>query len=120
MHVDYVQPDQTTSAVPDIINFSAVPSAFQSEYAMSMTGSNQSSDTNTTRYNYTTTEMGSAGFSLKPPYVPFISGEITKTTTDKNETVSSDYMFQQNEFEYDASTTTGFGDEIWFSALSGL
>lgn len=118
MHIDYVLPDGTTASAADIVNFSAVPSSFQSQYTMSETGSNQSSDTNTTSYSYTTTEEGMVGFNLKPPYLPSVKGSIKTTTSDKDETVSSDYAFEKNEFEYDASTTTGFSDEIWYSENS--
>jgi hypothetical protein len=118
MHVDYIQPDTSTSSSADIVNFSAVPGAYRSSYTVSQTSSNQSSDTSTTSYSYTTTEEGQLGFSLKPPYLPSVSGKIKTTTSDKNETVSTDYAFQKNEFTYDASTVTGFGDEIWYAENS--
>jgi hypothetical protein len=118
MHVDYVLPDETTSTTADIINFTAVPSSYFSQYTMSQKSSNQSSDTNKTSHAYSTSEKSSESLTLKPPYVPSISGSITKTTTDKSEDVASAYAFTQNEFQYDASTQTGFGDEIWYGVNS--
>ena len=118
MHIDYILPDTTTATEADIINFTAVPDAYRSQYTVQQTGSNQTSDTSTTSYSFTTTEKGEAGFNLKPPYVPSIKGSIAHATTDKDETVSRNYAFQQNEFQYDASTLTGFSDEIWYSSNS--
>ena len=118
MHVDYILPDASTGSDWEIVNFSAVPDTYNSSYTMSQTTSNQSSDTSKTSYTYTTTTQGGGSFSLKPPYLPAISGSLIKTTEDKNETVSENYSFTQNEFKYNASTTTGFGDEIWYDASS--
>ena len=118
MHVDYVLPYVSTSTTWDVVNFSAVPDTFNSSYTMSQTGSNQSADTNRTSYTYATSQQGGGSFSLKPPYLPAISGSLKTTTENKNEQVGESYQFTQNEFTYDASTTTGFGDEIWYDVSS--
>jgi VCBS repeat protein len=47
MHVDYVQIAGATS--PAVVNFSAIPSTFNSQYQTSQTNTNQSSSTNTTK-----------------------------------------------------------------------
>jgi hypothetical protein len=114
MHVDYIQPDSSTGADWEIVNFSAVPDTYNSSYAMSQTSTNQSADTSKTSYTYTSAENSESKFNLKPPYAPSISGSLKKTTSDKSETVSENYSFKQDEFKYNASATTGFGDEIWY------
>ncbi len=114
MHVDYILPSPSTGSEWDIVNFTAVPDSYNSIYTMSQTTSNQSSDTNRTSYTYSSTEQGDASFSFKPPYLPSIGGALKKTTEDKVENFKETYQFTQNEFTYDASTTTGFGDEIWY------
>ena len=53
---------------------------------------------------------GRSLFSFKLPYLPSVSGSIKTTTENKNEAVSEIYQFTQNEFTYDASTTTGLGE----------
>ncbi len=118
MHVDYILPDQSTASEWQVVNFSAVPDTYNSSYSMSETSSNQSSDTSTTSYTYATTEQAGGKFKIKVPVVGSIGGSITKTAENKNEDVKSDYSFVQNEFKYDASTTTGFGDEIWYDQSS--
>ena len=118
MHIDYILPDLTTSQTADVVNFTAVPSHFFSQYTMSRSASNQSSDTNKTSYSFTTVEKSESSFSLKPPYLPNISGSMTSATTDKSEDIASTYAFTEDEFRYDASTTTGFGDQIWYSFSS--
>ena len=118
MHVDYILPDQSTATDWEVVNFSTVPDTFNSSYTMSQTNSNQSSDTNRTSYTYATSEQGGASFSFKLPYLPSVSGSIKTTTENKNEAVSETYQFTQNEFTYDASTTTGLGDEIWYGVSS--
>ncbi len=118
MHVDYILPDSSTGSEWEVVNFSAVPDTFNSTYTMNQTTSNQSADTNRTSYTYATTEQSGASFSLKLPYLPAIGGSIKETTEDKNEEVSETYQFTENEFKYDASATTGFGDLIWYDVSS--
>lgn len=118
MHVDYILPDSSTGQDWEIVNFSAVPDTFNSNYTMSQSTTSQSSDTNRTSYTYATTQISGPEFSYKPPYIPKISGSIKKTSKDKSEDVSETYAFTQNEFKYDASTTTGFSDEIWYDESS--
>ena len=118
MHVDYILPDASTASEWQVVNFTAVPGTYNSSYRMSTTTQNQSSDTNTTSYTYASSEAKGNSLSLKIPYLPAISGAIKKSTEDKHEEVSETYTFTQNEFAYNASTTTGFGDEIWYSQSS--
>ena len=114
MHVDYILPDSSTSSEWDVVNFSVVPSAFNSTFTMDTTSTNQSSDTNTTSYTYATTVKAGGKASLKVPVVSGISSSLTRSAENKNESVRETYSFTQNEFQYNASTTTGFGDEIWY------
>ena len=118
MHVDYILPDQATATEWQVVNFSAVPDTFNSNYTMSETTTNQSADTNRTSYTYATTEQGGGKFKIKVPVIGSIGGGLKKSTENKHETVSETYAFKQNEFKYDASTTTGFGDEIWYDESS--
>ncbi len=118
MHVDYIKPDTSTGSDWEVVNFSAIPDTFHSSYTMSQTGSNQSSDTNRTSYTFSTSTESGGKISFKSPYLPSISASISKTSENKNEDVSETYTFTQNEFAYDASTITGFGDEIWYDESS--
>ncbi|MCB0139578.1 MAG: VCBS repeat-containing protein [Caldilineaceae bacterium] len=118
MHVDYIQPDASTSADWDIVNFSVIPSGFNAQYDMTQTNSNQSSNTNKTSYTYATKLETEASAGLKLPYLPDIAGSIKTTAEDKYETVNDENTFTQGEFTYNAATTTGFGDEIWYSRSS--
>ena len=118
MHVDYILPDESTASEWQVVNFTAAPSLYNSSYTMSQTTSNQSSDTNTTSYTYAISQESENKVSLKLPDLPSISGAIKKTSEGKNEDVSETYTFGQNEFAYNASTTTGFGDEIWYDQSS--
>jgi len=114
MHIDYILPASSTASDWQVINFTAVPDTYNSSYAMSEMTSNQTADTNRTSYTYATAETGGGTLSYKLPVVGNISASLKSVTENKNEIVSEQYVFQQNEFQYNASTTTGLGDEIWY------
>ncbi len=118
MHVDYILPDASTSSDWEVVNFSAVPDTFNSSYTMSQTSTNQSSDTNRTSYTYATSEQGGGSFSFKLPHLPSIGSTLKTVSKQTYDSFSETYTYTQNEFKYDASTTTGFGDEIWYDVSS--
>ena len=119
MHIDYVLPFTTsTSDTAQIINFSVVPRAYHSQYNMVDTQSSQSSDTNTTSYSYATSESGAGGIKMGVPYVGGISGSTKTTSKESHEQMTKDFVYTENEFKYNASTETGFGDQVWFQETS--
>ena len=118
MHVDYILPDSATGNAWEVVNFTAGPNTYNSNYTMSQTTSNQSADTSRTSYTYATTKEGQLSVGLKIPYLADIEGSIKKATEEVNENISENYAFTENEFKYDASTTTGFGDQIWYDVSS--
>ena len=119
MHVDYILPAVATGSDWEVVNLSALPGNdnYSSSFTMSATSTNQSSDTNTTSYTYATTVKEGAKFSLAGPFEG-TSTSLTHSATQKKESVNETYTFTQNEFKYDASTTTGWGDEIWTDEAS--
>ena len=119
MHVDYILPAVATGSDWEVVNFSAIPGKdnYNSSFLMSQSSTNQSSDTNTTSYTYATTVKEGAKFSLAGPFEG-TSTSLEHSATQKKESVNETYTFTQNEYKYDASTTTGWGDEIWTDEAS--
>ena len=119
MHVDYILPAVATGSNWEVVNLSALPGNdnYSSSFTMSATSTNQSSDTNTTSYTYATTVKEGAKFSLAGPFEG-TSTSLTHSAMQKKESVNETYTFTQNEYKYDASTTTGWGDEIWTDEAS--
>ena len=115
MHVDYVLPDPSAGNDWEIVNFSVIPDTYNSTYTMRVVEEDQSADTNRTSYTYATGKEGEVSFELKIPYVADVEGSVKHSTEAKNEDVSENYEFTENAFAFDASATTGFGDQVWFN-----
>ena len=115
MHVDYIQPDQSTSQATGIINFTAAPDSYYSQYTVNDTTDKQSSDTSTTSYSWATSESIEEKFKFNVPLVSSISGAFKQAWKQTGESTGSQYAFTQDEFAFNAGTTTGFGDQVWFS-----
>jgi hypothetical protein len=115
MHVDYVLPDESTSTVTQTVNFSAAPDSYNSTYSLSSTTGKQSSSTNTSSYSYAYSESAEEKFKLGVPLISNISGDLKQAWQQKAETTTEQYAFTQDEYTFNAATTTGLEDEIWFS-----
>ncbi len=115
MHLDYILPDPSTTTETQIVNFTAAPDSYNSAYAVSESTTTQSSDTNTSSYSFAYSESAEEKFKLKIPVIPEIQGSFKQAWEQKGENTTSNYSFTQGEFSFNASTTTGFSDEIWYS-----
>ncbi|HXJ81366.1 MAG TPA: VCBS repeat-containing protein [Candidatus Methylomirabilis sp.] len=119
MHVDWVPPAGSTTP-PGVLNVSAVKDSFNSTYETVVTTTNQSSSTGTTSYSYGTMEGGGGGANnaLKINGVDLVS--VTDTSqTATNDAYTSIVQNTYNTFgstSFDAATTTGFSDHVWFTA----
>ena len=116
MHVDYILPDPSTSSTSEIVNFTAAPDSYNSQYTVSDSSDKQSSDTSTSSYAYAYSESAEEKFKFKVPFVSSISGDFKQAWKQTGESTGSDYQFDENEFAFNAGTTTGFGDQVWFSS----
>ncbi len=115
MHADYILPNQTTSTISDVVNFSVVPDSFYSLYDTKLTNTEQSSNMHTTSNSYGFKESASEKFKLNVPLVSMIQGNLTQSWQQKftSTTTNNDYSYSSQEF--DSSTRTGFGDQIWIN-----
>ncbi|MFC3193324.1 FG-GAP repeat protein [Marinicella sediminis] len=112
-HVDYITPSRADQ--PKVFNFSAIKKDFHSTYAVQASQENQSSNKSTTSSGWALKE--SASLKGKATIGPVeVSGELRQSldVAEKNTVSESFDTFQSKSF--DASTTTGYGDQVWYSS----
>ena len=116
MHVDYVNLHSKTSKQADVINFSALWKSFQSVYDIDTSSTKKSTSRHTTSYAESFAESVGAELKFK---IPFIGGPDAKNKETwkqlyKNSVQGSYDTYKSKAFK--ASTATGFGDLIWYTA----
>ncbi len=112
-HVDYVTPAKANE--PVVFNFSAVKKDFNSTYSVKVSNENQSSNKSTTSTGWALKE--SASLKGKTTFGPVeVEGELRQSldVAEKNTVGKTFNTFQSKAF--DASTATGFGDQVWYSS----
>ena len=117
MHIDFIQDaNSLPNGTPTELNLTAVPSIFNAQYETQQSGSNQSSNTNTTSYTFGTKGSATAKLSYGIPDVASVSAELTTSAAQTHEnTVAAKYnTYTSNTF--DVSTQTGFSDLVWFTS----
>lgn len=116
MHVDYVSPGN--SAPAEVFNVSAVPNGFYSSYQTAVSNQAQSSHQGTTSYTNAVKASVSAGVKLGDPLV----GSITAKAGVNAGRMTGHFIAKQygsySSVSFDASTNTGFDDQVWFNSES--
>lgn len=114
-HVDYIKPGEG-SAVPLVINMSALPDTYVSQFSAETDGSNQSSNTQTTSYGYSykEEEEGEVKFG-----VPLVSSVTVKTSNAQTQAYDGEVETESNTYaskSFDVSVSTGLSDQVWFTS----
>ncbi len=102
------------------LNVSAVPNGFFSQYQTAVTNDNQSSQSSTTSYSYGVqkTTSGSVGYGLSntlPLTLSFSDSYQDVVASQYTNTVAQTYDTYTGQM-FDASTQTGFSDQLWFTS----
>ena len=117
MHIDFIQDaDHLPNGAPTLLNLTAMPSKYFSQYDTEQNNSNQSSNKSTTSYTFSTKESAQAKFSYGVPDVASVSVDLkanAKQTHDNSVSTTYNTYFSQ---QFDVSTQTGFGDVVWYTA----
>ena len=113
MHVDFITPANGTG--PTVLNLSADPDGFFSGYETMIKSSNQSSRKSTTSYSFSTKETAGQTVSFGIPFIDSISVSAKEAAEQTHKNVVTKTFDTYASRAFDASTTTGFGDQIWFS-----
>jgi len=113
MHVDYVTP--ASGSQPAVVNMSAVPDGFYSSYQTSVTNQTQSSRQSTTSYTNGVKVSGSFGFKIGDPLVGSVSVKVGASSGWMHKKFIGHQYGEYTSTQFDASTTTGFDDQIWFT-----
>ena len=117
MHIDFIQDaNHLPNGTPGVLNLTAMPSKYFSQYDTEQSHSNQSSNTSTTSYTFSTKESAEAKFSYGVPDVASVSVDLkasAKQTHDNS--VSTTYNTYSSQ-QFDVSAQTGFGDVVWYTA----
>lgn len=111
MHVDYASP--VNGGAPQVINVSAVPKRFYSQYSTDVTNANQSTHQGTTSF----TNAASISTTVGYQWGGSATGSITVKAGDSLGFMNSRYTTKQygtySAQDFDASTGTGFDDQVW-------
>ena len=113
MHVDYVTP--ANSSGPIVLNLSAVPQGFNSSYKTTITNSTQSSRQATTSYTNAVNASTSVGFKFGTPLTGDVSAKVGVSAGFMHRKSIEKRYGQYASTQFDASTITGFDDQVWFS-----
>ena len=112
-HADFITPAKEEKNV--VFNFSALKKDFNSTYSVKVTNENQSSNKSTTSTGWALKE--SASLKGKTTIGPVeVEGELRQSLdiAEKNTVGKTFNTFKSKTF--DASTITGFGDQVWYSS----
>jgi hypothetical protein len=112
-HVDFITPAKQHQ--PVVFNFSAIKKDFHSTYAVQSSNENQSSNRSTTSSGWALKQSSSLAGKTNFGVVE-VSGELRQSldVAEKNSVGKTFDTFQSKSF--DASTTTGLGDQLWYSS----
>ena len=114
MHVDFITPDGTSA--PLLLNLSAVPAGYFTQYQAEETSKDQSSDQQTTSWSRGAQEKVGEKLTLgNPKSGAFFSQtlDIAAQQTWAGSTDSIDTSYSARSFN--VSQQTGFGDQVWFT-----
>lgn len=98
-----------------LVNFSVLSGTFVSQYSFDDTDAKQSSTTDTTSYSLgLSIDLKEKTKSLTPTGLEFTQEVQFASENTYNHSVSTTNSTYKT-IEFDGSTTTGFGDEVWYS-----
>jgi hypothetical protein len=117
MHIDFIQDaNNVPNGTPTVLNLTAVPSKYFSQYQTQQNASNQSANTSTTSYTISTKESAEAKFSYGVPDVASVSVDLKASAQQTHDnTVATTYNTYSSQ-QFDVSTKTGFSDFVWYTA----
>jgi len=116
MHADYVLPDQQTANGPAIVNFTAVPNAYNTAYTQGGSTSSNSARTDTTSYTYSYAESTDEKFSFNVPLISGVSGEFKQSWKQQYDKTSTNYSYDKVEDDYSLAQASGLNDTIWYQS----
>jgi hypothetical protein len=114
MHVDWIAPVNGTS--PEVLNLSAVYGGFFSTYQTAQTDQDQSSNQGTTSFTQSLSESVTAGYKWGSAATGSITAQVTTSSSQLWEKSVAKTAGSYANLAFDASTQTGFDDEVWFAA----
>lgn len=112
MHVDYIVP--SGSSAPITMNLSGVPGGFYSSYQTAVTNQDQSQRSSTTSFSTALTESIDQKVSLGVPDIASVSIDTKTSSSQMWENNTSKTYTNLNSESFDASTRTGYGDQLWY------
>lgn len=114
MHVDYAPP--ATGGGATVLNVSAVPLSFYSSYQTQVTNQQQSSHQGTTSFSTSLTESINQKVVMGEPDIASVTIDTkTSATQAWANSVAKTYNSYVST-QFDASTQTGFDDQIWYNS----
>lgn len=115
-HVDYVQVADETAKTAAVVNFSALPDSYASQFSAETQNQSQSANVQTTSYTHATMQSSEAGLQFGLPVVDGVSGTVSSSTENAytNE-VSSEYDTYATS-SFDISAATRADDNLWFTS----
>jgi hypothetical protein len=116
MHAAYVKPDSLTSKQADVINFSALWKTFQTVYDIHTTSTKTAETQSTTSYTDSFSESVGAELKFKIPYIGGPDAKNTETWKQLYENSIKGTYDTYKGTRFNASTATGFGDQIWYTS----
>jgi hypothetical protein len=113
MHVDYVSPDGTSP--PTVLNLSAFPGGYFTQYQAEETKTDQSSNQHTTSWSAGLKEQVGEKITFGNPKVDGGTQEVKiaaqQTWEGSTTTVNESYSTRT----FNVTQQTGFGDQVWFT-----
>jgi len=113
MHVDYVTPANSTG--PVVLNLSAVPQGFSSSYQTTVTDQTQSSRQATTSYANAVQSSISGGYKFGVGALGGVTVKVGASAGFMHRKTIEKRYGQYASTTFDASTSTGFDDQVWFT-----
>ncbi|MEW6039572.1 MAG: hypothetical protein AB1648_15215 [Pseudomonadota bacterium] len=116
MHVDYITPVPVTGVDPTVLNLSAVPASFYSQYEKEEGSTETSNASNTTSWSRGLSARVKAKVTIGDPknnsFTAKLEGGIEEVQKGVVEKETENY----SSYELNMSQKTGFTDQVWYTS----
>jgi len=114
-HIDYVQPEDSDSAAPAIVNFTRAPRNYQTKIQFA-SGSDDTASTRETRsISSSTTETVSGEVKYKVPLIAQVDAKDTQSWTQFNQSSHQQQLSTYSTTRLQTNAAIGADDQIWWT-----
>jgi hypothetical protein len=119
MHIDWVKPldGKPDEQIAQVLNLTAVPGSYYTQYQTAVTNNDQSSDTGTTSHGWSVKESASLKTQFGKPKTDPVSAstDVGFAASQANQQIDANGTNNFSSHSFDVSVRTNFADQVWYT-----